>query len=72
MSKPFEKRKTLSFKICFGTYYKDYHFSVFLINDWLSIKYTAWLPRINKCDYSYWTWSWLCFCLYIDKKGSTK
>jgi len=72
MFKPFEKRKTLSLKLCLGTYYKDYVVSVFFLNDWRTIKYTAWLPRINECDYTYWNWSWLCFSIHIDKKGSEK
>jgi len=72
MFKSFEKRKTLSLNLCFGTYYKDYTFSIFLINDWGSIKYTPWIPRINECDYSYWNWCWLCFSIHIDKKGSEK
>lgn len=66
-----EKHKSLSLSFNFDTYTKNWNFTIVLFknNGW---RYTKFIPYIVNVEYSFWAWNWLCFQIYIDKKGASE
>lgn len=54
----------INLSINVDTYEKGYKVGIY--NFW------HWKPRSLNVAWSFYCWSWLCFSLYIDKKGANE